>query len=139
MAGKLTPDGLKTLEAGIAKAVSAAVPMALPPHVGKPDVPRRGDPKTDYSVKMKQVADWTSVAHHRANYYLVEQQRKADAHNQRKDELHELLAHQIQQVDHDKRLRRCAKMRRAGADGHERLRRRQASGLCWVPQARARA
>jgi len=106
MAGKLTPDGLKTLEAGIAKAVSAAVPMALPPHVGKPDVPRRGDPKTDYSVKMKQVADWTSVAHHRANYYLVEQQRKADAHNQRKDELHELLAHQIQQVDHDKRLRR---------------------------------
>jgi len=106
MAGTLTADGLKALEHSVAKAVSAAVPAPLPPHVGMPDVPRRGDPKTDFAVNLKKVADWTSVAHHRANYYLVEQQRKADAFNQRKDELHELLAHQIQQVEHDKRLRR---------------------------------
>ena len=103
MAGTLTADGLASLEKAVAKAVSAAVPKGPPQSTG---LPKRGDPKTDFAVTMKEVADWTKVAHHRANYYLVEQQRKANAYQMRKDDLHEQLSHQIQQVDHEKRLRR---------------------------------
>lgn len=96
-AGKLTSDGLATLERSVAEAVRATKP-------GPPQslvAPRRSHEAVwsagEMAEQVKKVSNWTDVATHRGKYYTIEQEKRAAASERRKAELRTKLDHMKRQ------------------------------------------
>jgi hypothetical protein len=97
--GKLTPAGLKALEESVAAAVRATKPTHVESMKPRPNYAPEWT-GSELADKVKQAANWTDVAMHRASYYSIEQERKRAEKEQKKHELREQLSHQMALEQH---------------------------------------
>lgn len=94
-AGKMTPDGLRALEASVATAVAATRPGPPLTHTaGRADPAVKAWQAGEMAAEVKKVSNWTDLAAHRSKYYMIENERKAQEAEKRKVELRNVLAHQ---------------------------------------------